>query len=171
MRLAGGHPVPREAEDVAGSISKGRPPNTFMPPPPRASVPETPPRLRDGVPEQTVILVDRINAGPASLDPVAYAGVSSGRDFWTGANRDDITALAKSAVTDREDLFVALTSLNDTQRMFASRWICRGLDPEHALCMTVVREAAYERDISRIAMETATAIAQKHAEPEQVPEI
>jgi len=84
-----------------------------------------------------------INETNPSLDHQHYAELRFGSDDWSRAPSRRIAMVAHAAVKDRPVVEDALMELDQQARKAALRWLCRGLAPEHVVCMTAARQELY----------------------------
>ncbi|MFX4300325.1 exonuclease domain-containing protein [Pseudosulfitobacter pseudonitzschiae] len=102
--------------------------------------------------------ISHANARQHSLDMANYASLRSGRDAWSTTEIEDIMNDIDPDLL-AGDLIQSVLALHEADRNSALRWIARGLDAGHALCMHVTKSLHYERPVPDICIVTARRLA------------
>lgn len=110
--------------------------------------------------------IDEVNLQDPKISAELYTSMRSGRDYWTGASANEIHVTAMTPIVQDTDLLQAIASFGNAQRLTCLRWICRGLDPVHALCLQIVRDTEYDRPVPDQAREFVLARTHRETGPE-----
>lgn len=119
------------------------------------------PLLSDAVRTQ----IEATNARPYSLDFSSYASLRSGRDVWSATGINTIIG-GLDEETRSGDILQTVLTLPDSDRKSALRWIARGLDAGHALCMQVTQARSFERPMPESCISFAMNLATGDLDPE-----
>ncbi|MEP3669953.1 MAG: exonuclease domain-containing protein [Roseibium sp.] len=117
----------------------------------RPAAPPPPP------PDNRAILAE-LNAKPAAVDREMYKNLRSGRDQWSSTPADQVIANSDPAFEGKSDLRDVVHGMSERARLASLRWVCRGLAPEHALCMCIVLDEVYDRPPEQPARNFALAL-------------
>ena len=113
----------------------------------RAAKPVEPAASRDSEADDDLLEKDdpvhAVNEAKPSLEVRTYASLRVGRDEWSEKPHPEIKKIASARMSP--DMIGVFSHIEESYKLSTMRWICRGLSPEHALCMLAARALAYKK--------------------------
>lgn len=104
--------------------------------------------VKPGEAERVSQAVLDINGTTPRVDAQHYRPLVVGRDQWSSASYDWILKNSTPAYEAIPEVKEAFDQMAVASRMTALRWVCRGLDPVHAVTMSVARDLHFRNPVS-----------------------
>ncbi len=99
--------------------------------------------------------IEQVNGWAPRLDSGMYEMLKSGQDDWSRVAPKHLVAHTQAAHGDESEPLRAIMYMPDTDRNTALRWVCRGLDPAHALCKTTAPRMKFGYPLPEIVVQAA----------------
>lgn len=105
--------------------------------------------------------IARVNDLDPSLSNSLYVMLKCGQDTWSRSSPRILTAHAIATHGDTSRPLRAIMYMRDQDRNNALRWVCRGLEPSHALCKVVTPRLRFGVPLDERVIEVARDIHSK----------
>jgi len=110
--------------------------------------------VKDGLQKE----IEQVNAWAPRLDNAMYEMLKSGQDDWSRVGPKHLVAHAQARHGSENEPLRAIMYMPDTDRNTALRWVCRGLEPAHALCKTTVPRLKFGAPLPEVVVQAARSI-------------
>jgi hypothetical protein len=108
--------------------------------------------------------IDLVNDQEPRMDFRLYKDLKSGRDHWSTMDTAEVLDTILPSII-AAPAFRVISTLPETDYRSSLRWIARGLTAEHALCMTVSKQKAFNRHLPPEVIEEAERVISRDQEP------